>query len=135
MANVTKTYSAADVSVWFGTTLIDDFESVTVKKNTDKYTHKEGTAGRVVRNKSGSTLGQIAVKLNQAHEEQSNLSGYANGDDFIPILIIDNNGKSVHSMPEGSIMKVADAVYGKESDDLEWIAEGSLPLHLNGGNN
>lgn len=136
---ITKTYSAANITVWVGPTPIDDFEVVTVKKTNDTVTIKEGTGGRIVRTISGSTAGEISIKFNQASPEQSDMSGYAtkvNGIvPFVPVLIKDNSGKSIHSMPEGTVVKIADATYGKESDDLEWMIIGSLPLHLNGGNN
>ena len=110
------------------------FDSITVSKNEDKNTMTVGTQGEVTRTKNLSNLATITVVLPQSSSNNATLSAFEVANSVVSILVKDNGGLSLHTMPEGVITGVPDSEYGKEVTDRTWIFQGDLPVNVIGGN-
>lgn len=131
----TKTYDPSQVSVIVGGNIITNFEKVSVSRDEDNWKFQAGSSGEVTRTKNSNPLGTIEIELSQTVAEQVGLSALVGTDALIPINVADLNGTSIHTMPEGSVMKVADAEYGKDDATTRtWTLKGALTVHVVGGN-
>ena len=130
---MSKNYSPGDVSLIIGGSIIK-FDTVTVSKNEDKNTMSVGTQGEVTRTKNLSNLSTITVLLPQSSANNAVLSAYEVANSIVSILVKDNGGSSLHTMPEGVITGVPDSEYGKEHVQREWVFQGDLPVNVIGGN-
>lgn len=130
---MSKTYSPGDVSLIIGGSIIK-FDSVTVSRNEDKNTMSVGTQGEVTRTKNLSNLSTITVVLPQSSSDNAVLSAREVVNDVLSILIKDNGGLSLHTMPAGVITSIPDSEYGKEAVQREWAFQGDLPVNVIGGN-
>jgi len=130
---MSKNYSPGDVSLIIGGSIIK-FDSVTVARNEDKNFMSVGTQGEVTRTKNLSNLSTITVVLPQSSSDNAVLSAREVVNDVLSILIKDNGGASLHTMPEGVITGVPSSEYSKEVADREWIFQGDLPVNVIGGN-
>ncbi len=130
---MSKTYSPGDVSFIVGGSIIK-FDSLTVSRNEDKNTMTVGTQGEVTRTKNLSNLATITAVLPQSSSDNAVLSALEIADGVIPILVKDNGGASLHTMPTGVITGVPDSEYGKEHVQREWVFQGDLPVNVIGGN-
>lgn len=130
---MSKTYSPGDVSLIIGGSIIK-FDTVTVSRNEEKNLMSVGTQGEVTRTKNLSNLATITVVLPQSSSDNAVLSVREVTNDILSILIKDNGGLSLHTMPEGVITGVPDSEYGKEAAQREWVFQGDLPVNVIGGN-
>ena len=130
---MSKTYSPGDVSLIIGGSIVK-FDAVTVERNEDKNTMSVGTQGEVTRTKNLSNLATITVVLPQSSSNNAILSAFEIANSIVPILVKDNGGLSLHTMPEGVITGVPGSEYGKEVTDRTWIFQGDLPVNVIGGN-
>ncbi len=130
----TKTYSLKDITLIVGSTIVDNFTNISVTMDNDKVTFTEGCNGEVTRTKSGSKLGTIEITLPQTNDANDMFSLYCNTNGLVPVEIKDNNGKSLHSMLQGAIVKMADAGYAIESGDRVWSIKGAIDVNHIGGN-
>ncbi len=129
-----KTYSPKEVDIIIGTTIVENWESITVALDEDEWTLVSGADGEVTRTENANKLGTITLSTKQASEANLLLSAQAVAGSIIPITIRDKNGYSIHSIAEGVIAKRPDAEYGKEAGDREWMIKGKLSIHIVGGN-
>ena len=130
---MSKTYSPGDVSLIIGGSIIK-FDTVTVSRNEEKNLMSVGTQGEVTRTKNLSNLATITVVLPQSSSDNAVLSAREITNDILSILIKDNGGLSLHTMPGGVITGVPDSEYGKEAAQREWVFQGDLPVNVIGGN-
>lgn len=130
---MSKNYSPGDVSLIIGGSIVK-FNTVTVSKNEDKNTMSVGTQGEVTRTKNLSNLATITVVLPQSSADNAVLSAVEIANGVVSILVKDNGGTSLHTMPEGVITGVPDSEYGKEHTEREWVFQGDLPVNVIGGN-
>ena len=130
---MSKNYSPGDVSLIIGGSIVK-FDAVTVARNEDKNTMTVGTQGEVTRTKNLSNLATITVVLPQSSSNNAILSAFEVANSVVSILVKDNGGLSLHTMPEGVITGVPDSEYGKEVTDRTWIFQGDLPVNVIGGN-
>ena len=130
---MSKTYSPGDVSFIIGGSIIK-FDSLTVSRNEDKNTMTVGTQGEVTRTKNLSNLSTITAVLPQSSSDNAVLSAHEVANSVVSILVKDNGGLSLHTMPEGVITGVPDSEYGKEHVQREWVFQGDLPVNVIGGN-
>lgn len=130
---MSKNYSPGDVSLIIGGSIIK-FDAVTVSRNEDKNTMSVGTQGEVTRTKNLSNLSTITVLLPQSSSDNAILSAHEVANSVVSILVKDNGGTSLHTMPEGVITGVPDSEYGKEHVQREWTFQGDLPVNVIGGN-
>jgi hypothetical protein len=130
---MSKSYSPGDVSLIIGGSIVK-FDSVTVSRNEDKNTMTVGTQGEVTRTKNLSNLSTITVVLPQSSTDNAVLSAFEVANGVIPILVKDNGGSSLHTMPEAVITGVPGPEYSKEHVQREWVFQGDLPVNVIGGN-
>lgn len=128
-----KTYSPADVSVIIGGSIIK-FNTVTVKKNEPLNFMTEGTHGEVTRTKNGSKLGTVTVVLPQSSSDNATLSAKAIVNGVESILVKDNSGASVATLPSAVFTELPESEFAKEHGERAWEFQGSMPLYVVGGN-
>lgn len=133
----TKSYIPENVSVIIGAGIIQSWNEVTIEMAEDRWTFKAGTTGEVTRTKNANKLGTITLKIPQTSTDNAVLSALYLAGAQIPCLIKDNEGTSIHTMPAGTLVKMPNAIYGKESGEIEWQIKGDIPDAMNilGGNN
>jgi len=132
----TKTYDPSLVSVIIGGSIIKSWDIVKVGRDNDRWKMTEGTSGEVTRTKNTSLLGTVTLTLPQASSDNATLSSFEVAGSLIPCMIMDKGGTSLHTMPEGTVIKIADAEYGKDATTREWIIKGEIiDPSIVGGNN
>lgn len=131
-----KTYDPTQVCVTAGVAILTGWDKIVVRRDNDKWTFTEGTNGELTRTKHKSSLGEIEITLPQAHSDNAILSALEITDTLIACSVLDKSGSSIHIMPEGSIVKTAEATYDKESTERAWIIKGEIiNPNIIGGNN
>jgi hypothetical protein len=131
-----KTYDPSQVSVIIGGSIIKSWETVKAGRDNDRFKFTEGTSGEVTRTKNASLMGTITLTLPQASADNATLSAFEVAGTLIPCMVVDKGGTSLHTMPEGTIVKVPDAEYGKDAGTREWIIKGEITdPSIVGGNN
>lgn len=132
----TKTYLPDEIALVAGGTIIEDFEEVTVEKDDDDWSFSSGSNGELTRSHNPSKKGTITISIMQTNSGNDILSGYSDSKALIPVAIEDNNGTSLHAMPEGTIVNKPSKTYNKnELNAVEWIIGGNLEVNHVGGNN
>lgn len=121
-----KTYDPSMVSVIIGGSIIKSWDSVKAGRTNPKWKHTEGTSGELTRTKNTSLLGAITLTLPQASADNAVLSAFEVSGELIPCMVVDKGGTSIHTMPEGTVIKMPDAEYGKDAGSREWVIEGEL---------
>lgn len=131
-----RTYDMNLVSVIIGGSIIKSWNTVKVARDNDRWSFSEGSTGEITRTRNSSLLGTITLTLPQASADNATLSAFETAGTLIPCLIMDKGGPSIHTMPEGTVVKMPDAEYGKESGEREWTIKGEIiDPHVIGGNN
>jgi hypothetical protein len=134
MSSEVKTYDPSQVSLIVGGTIIKSWNKVSVVKDEDSWTFSAGTSGEVTRTKNLNRLGTITVTLPQTSADNGMLSAFAVSGALLSCIVKDGSGRSLHVMPEGTVVKPADSEYGKESGEREWSIKGSVVEMTVGGN-
>lgn len=142
MASELKTYDPKNVSVAFGGVLLGGFAEgsvVTAKRMNPTWSSKSGTDGEVVRSRSNDKRGEIKVSLMQTSGSNLVLSGMlaideATNGGVYPLLIKDNNGKTVWGAAEAWIQGFPDSQFEGEAGAREWTIECAELLGVEGGN-
>jgi hypothetical protein len=135
MANKTYTYDPGRVNVIIGSVIVTDFETVSVELQEDGWNHSVGSSGEHTRTKNRNRLANMMIEIPQASSVNLLLSGLAASDTLIPGVIQDKSGASIHTMPKGTIARVADSSYGKnESGTRSWTLTGVIVQNIVGGN-
>lgn len=131
-----KTYDPSQVSVIIGGSIIKSWDIVKVGRDNDRWSFTEGTTGEVTRTKNASLLGSIIITLPQASDDNAIMSAFEVAGTLIPCAVIDKSGSSLHTMPEGTVIKIPDADYDKEAKQREWTVKGEIiDPNVVGGNN
>lgn len=130
----TKTYDPTQVVVVVGGSIIKSWNSVTAARDEENFMMTVGTQGEATRTKNANKMGVITLVLPQASVDNLVLSLSWNQGTQISVSVVDKSGVSLHVIPEATITKAPDAVYGKEAGELEWLIRGNLSVHTLGGN-
>jgi len=131
-----KTYDPSQGSLIVGGSIIGSWREATVVEDEDGFTFDTDTnSGESTRTKNSSKLGTFTIILPQASLDNGTLSAFKIAGSLISCLFKDNSGNSIHVMPQGTVVKSADAGYGKEAGDREWTVRGNLDVNVLGGNN
>jgi len=129
-----KTYDPTVVAVILGASAMTSWNEVEVAMNEEGWFFNSGTTGEDTRSKNANKLGTIMLRMPQSSDDNDVLSAaYAIGS-TINITIKDNNSRDLYIMPAGTIKKMPDVTYGKESGEVEWPIEGKWGLYFKGGN-
>lgn len=124
-----RTYAPDLISVIIGDRPITGFadgEGVKVSRKNDSFTHVKGMTGESARTKSNDKSGEITLTLMQTSPDNEYLSQLALEDEItgqrpFNILIRDQNGNSLYEAETAWINKPADAMFGKELTNREWV--------------
>ena len=132
--NEVKTYDPGQVSLIVGGSIIKSWNTIAVAKDEDDWSFAAGTTGEVTRTKNLNRLGAITITLPQTSQDNGVLSAFAVTGGLLSCIVKDASGRSLHVMPEGTVVKPADSEYGKESGEREWMVKGSIVEMTVGGN-
>jgi hypothetical protein len=136
-----KTYDPKDVCIIVGPSIIGGYAKgsfVTVSNKADRYSQKTGADGEAVRSRSHDESGSIKIKLQQTSGSNDVLQGWASLDYLsnagqFPLMIKDNNGRSLYSALAAWVVKNPDADFADESGDREWTIETDALVSFTGG--
>lgn len=125
---MSKTYDPTQVSITLGITKLSNWNEVTVAFDEDGWTLTSGTQGEATRTKNANRLGTITITVPQTSADNDILSGwYFSGLNML-CDVRDNNGTSAGTMALGTVVKLADQGYAKESGTREWMIKGKLAV-------
>jgi len=136
-----KTYDAGSVSIIFAGIPFEGFADgtfVTVARDNPSFNSLVGSDGEGARAKSNDKSGTITCTLMQTSVTNDLLSGVALldelvGDGVAPILVKDNSGRTIASAETAWIEKPADAEFGREISNREWVIKtNSLNMFIGG---
>lgn len=139
-----KSYSLVNVATSADGELIKSHNGVEVEYQEDRWKFSEAATGEVTRARSDGRLGTITIKNPQTSMDNSKLDDLIAEQDAIGVGAIpktvslqikDNWGKSLHSMPQATLVKKPKADYSKDPTDRVWVFKGELTNHTVGGNN
>ncbi|MCK4522416.1 MAG: DUF3277 family protein [Nanoarchaeota archaeon] len=99
---------------------------ITVERSADNFSKVVGAHGQTSRAKTNDFSGSLTVTLAQTSMSNNILQGFAVADELsndgvVPIQVKDNSGTSVFFSANGWIRKPANAEFGKEISNREWI--------------
>ncbi len=137
-------YSFGEITVAFGPILIDgyaDGAGITIEWTNDAFTMKSGTDGKVVRSKMLDQSATITLHLMSTSATNDELSVVAlldraapNGAGVGPLLIKDNNGRSLYTAAECWISRMPDAEFDREAGQRDWVLQCAFLEAFTGGN-
>jgi len=136
-----KSYDFKQVSLIYGGRQITGFAegtAIDVERDTDAFSLTVGADGEAMRSKSNNKSGTVTFRLLQASESNRILSELALADENgtggpLPLLIKDGSGSDLHADDQAYIQKLAQASYGNEANEREWIIRcPSLQMFLGG---
>lgn len=140
----TTTYEFNQVTVSFGTVLMDGFqdgEGVEIEFSTEAFTKHVGADGKVTRAKTHDESATIYIRLMQTSAQNDILSTIHNADKkapggggILPIYIRDRNGRSLHTAPEAWIVKMPTTTYDRGPTMREWQIDVARLESFVGGN-
>ena len=119
-----KTYDPSEISLIVGGSIIKSWNEISCVVDEDKFKFTKGTTGEVTRTKNPVMLGTNTITLPQTSEDNAILSAFEFAGNTIPVMIRDGAGTSIHLMPQATIVKPADAVYGADATDRVWSIKG-----------
>ena len=124
-----KTYDPSQLSITIGGSLISDksWNTVAIARDEDSWTFSTGTNGEQTRTKNLNKLGTITLTLPQTSDANDILSAAELVGSPITCALIDKSGRTVVTMPQGTVMKPADTEFAKESGEREWMIKGDVP--------
>jgi hypothetical protein len=125
---MSKTYDPGSVTITVGITKMDNWDEVRVAFDEDGWTFTSGTQGEATRTKNRNRLGTITITLPQTSIDNNKLSYWAFSGLTVPVIVKDNNGTSVGTMLNGTVVKFPDQEFGKESGTREWTIKGKLSI-------
>lgn len=134
MSSEVKTYDPDQVSVIVGGTIIRSWNKVAVAKDEDSWNFSAGTTGEVTRTRNLNKLGAITITLPQTSQDNAFLSAFHVSGALLSCTVKDGSGRSLHVMPEGTVVRPANSDYAKESGEREWVVKGSIVEMTVGGN-
>jgi hypothetical protein len=136
-------YVPEKVAVILGGNIITGYADgtfVKVERNAETWTTVTGADGEVTRVKSADKSGKIVVTIKQSSDSNDILSDLFLADEsslqgYLPVLVKDANGRSLHAAQNAWIGKPADAEYGKDLTNREWTLHCDQIITFVGGNN
>ncbi len=135
MARNTNTYAQGQVSVVVGVLPLRGWRKIVVARDNPRYTFQNDANGGATRSRSGNLLGSIVITMRQGSPKNLLLSALETSGLLVPCLVKDNNGFSLHIMPEATIEGPPEVTYDEESGEIEWTLRGIIPdPYVVGGN-
>lgn len=136
------TYDPGSVIVSIGGANMSGFADgtfVVVEREEDSFVKHVGADGEVSRSKSNNKSGSLTLTLASTSNSNAVLSGFATvdentGDGIVPVLVKDASGTSVYFAGEAWVRKPANAEFGNEVGDREWVLDLASVEMLTAGN-
>jgi len=139
------TYSPEEVIVVFGPVIFGGFADgtfVNFEYNEDFFNLIMGVDGEAARGKSNNNSARMTAMLMQTSATNDLLSAILaldiatpNGDGINPLLIKDNNGRTIHAAEKSWIVKPPSTGYNRAPDaNREWVIETNHAIPFIGGN-
>ncbi len=127
----TKLYDPFQLIVTWGPNLISGFAEGTfleVTRDEQAFLKKVGADGEVARARNKNRSGQIKITLLQTSQSNDVFAAAQNADEqtglgIFPFLVKDFLGTTVLAAGNAWVQKQADATFGKEISDREWILD------------
>lgn len=140
-----KNYNANEVSCIFAAISLDsgrgEDEFISIAKQEDTYTVKEGVDGEATRNKKNKTYTVVTLTLMASSDGNAKLTAIHNGDiateggkGVAPLLIRDRQGTTVFESAEAWIVKWPDRTFAGEVGEVQWMIGTIKPNVFIGGN-
>jgi hypothetical protein len=131
-----KTYVPEEVSFIVAGNIVNSWDSITIAMDEDRFTKTPSTVGSPTRTKNSNKLATLTATLPQSSSDNDVFSALTIADAVVIVLLKDNSGTTVVTMPEGTFAKLADAEFSKEASQREWVIFGEVPdTVIIGGNN
>ena len=131
-----KTWDRSLASLIIGGSIIKSWKKVVVSMGTDAWTFTSGAGGELTRTKNSGSIDSIKVTLPQTSTDNAMMTAFEISGALIPCMFVDKGGTSLHTMPEGTVVKIPDAEYSDEPSDREWTITGQIiNPNIVGGNN
>jgi len=125
----TRTYSPGEVTNIVGGVIVKDWMEITWAYVNPRYSMVQGSDGELTRvENAGWQLVEGTITLSQSSSSNIGVNAQFVAGAVIPLLVKDNSGNSIHSIPEMTLTAPADGGYGKETKDREWKFGGMMIL-------
>lgn len=126
-----RTYDPKKVVLTVGGVPISGYADgtfISLERTSDTFSKISGAHGEVSRAKTNDFSGSLTVTLAQTSMSNNILQGFAIADELsndgvVPVFLKDNSGQSVFFSANGWIRKPANAEYGKEISNREWVLD------------
>jgi len=130
----TKTWDPSLGTLMIGGTLASEksWNKISVARVEEGWTFQTGTSGETTRVKNLNKRSQITITVPQASDMNDIMSQKFITGDLLSCGFIDRSGRSIVSMPEGTIVKPADMEFDKEAGEREWMIEGDADIFVGG---
>lgn len=138
-----KSYSPKNVTISGDASLITSWQSCTVEYQEDRWNFTEATTGEVTRSRHEGKLGTLTIVLPQTTTDNESVNSLVSEQDAVEVGIIpptialtvkDNWGRSIHSIPQATLVKKPSCEFSADPSDREWMFRGELDNHTVGGN-
>ncbi len=131
-----KTWDRSLASIIIGGSIIKSWKKVVISSGSDKWTFTSGAGGELTRTKNSGSIDSIKLVLPQTSVDNAMMTAFEISGSLIPCLFVDKGGTSLHTMPEGTVVKIPDAEYSDDPSDREWTVTGQfIEPNIVGGNN
>lgn len=133
-------YTPTEVNIIIGGHRVSGWMSVSVEYNEDMYTLLVGTDGLACRSKTTNSSARFTLELLQSSDSNDVLEGFHIADSLapgglpIPIMIKDNNGRSLYVADTAWATRRPSASFGKDVGSRTWVFETDNLVGFTGGN-
>ena len=129
-----RTYNPKEVAVVLGTFLLTGWNNIRIVRAEDGVMFNAGTQGEITRTINQNKLGSFVITMQQSSIDNETLSALEISKLAIPCTMIDKSGTSTSIIDLGTVVKMPDSDFGKESGTREWTITGELTEFI-GSNN
>jgi len=129
-----RTYNPKEVALVLGTSLLTGWNNVRIARAEDGAMFNVGTQGEVTRTINQNKLGSFVITMQQSSIDNETLSALEISKLAIPCTMIDKSGNTSAIIDFGTVVKLPDSDFGKESGTREWTVTGELTAFI-GSNN
>lgn len=129
-----RTYNPKEVAVVLGTSLLTGWNNIRIVRAEDGVMFNAGTQGEITRTINQNKLGSFVITMQQSSIDNETLSALEISKSAIPCTMIDRSGTSTAIIDLGTVVKMPDSDFGKESGTREWTITGELTEFI-GSNN
>jgi len=130
-----RTYNPQQVSILGGVSLLTQWNNVRITRAEDGTMFSAGTNGEITRTINANKLGSFIITMPQTSYDNDILSALEISKAALTWALIDKSGTTKAIIDLGTVIKMPDFDFGKESGTREWTVTGELTVVFIGGNN